>query len=109
MKNDASNNVVLLFGANRIDKTPDGSRKGSMKLGLSVLRQSVRLSRRFLRIGSLVFLNFGMLLETQKKLCVIEPDFLGKNLFSYPKNGWGKWVKNGAKIGCFEFIEKFGH
>ena len=46
------------------------------------------------------------MLETYLKLCVTEPDFLGK-IFLPPK--LGKWTKNGPKTGFFEFIEECGH
>ena len=57
----------------------------------------------FLGIFSLVFLNFGMLLETHLKLCVTELDFM-EETFLLPK--MGKWNKNGQKTGIFEYIEK---
>ena len=47
-----------------------------------------------------------MVLETQMKLCVTEPDFLEKN-FLPPK--LGKWTKNGPKTEFLKFIEKFSH
>ena len=56
------------------------------------------LSRRFLGILSLVFLNFGMVLETHVKLCMTEPDLLEKS-FLPPK--LGKWTKNGPKTEFF--------
>ena len=46
-----------------------------------------------------------MVLETDMKLCVTDPDFL-ENFFLHQK--LGKWIKNGPKTGLFEFIEKFG-
>ena len=67
---------------------------------------SFYLSRHLLGIVSLVFCNFGMVLETHLKLCVTDPDFLEK-LF-LPKK-LGKWTRNGPKARFFEFIAKFGH
>ena len=47
-----------------------------------------------------------MVLETNMKLSVTEPDFPGKT-FLPPK--WGKWAKIGPKTEFFEFIGKFSH
>ena len=66
------------------------------------VRSSVCSSGRFLRIGSLVFLNFGMLLKTRLKWCVTAIFF--RNFFFFTS----KWAK-GPKIGFFKIIEKFGH
>ena len=51
---------------------------GSILLTLHLsFRLSVRpLSRNYLEIGSLVFPNFGLALETHMKFCIVEP-FLG--------------------------------
>ena len=57
--------------------THDGSRKGPMKKGLSVLpfpRPSV-CPDVFFELNHYFFLNFGMVLETLMKSCVAEPDF----------------------------------
>ena len=47
-----------------------------------------------------------MVIETDMKLCMTEPDFL-EELFLPPN--LGKWTKNGPETGFFEFIEKFGY
>ena len=81
--------------------------KGSCKMGLvcpSVLA-SVLHSRRFLEIVSLVISNFGMMLETQMKLCVTA-GFSGKKLVA---TKFGEMKQKWAKTGLFEFIERFGH
>ena len=44
------------------------------------------------------------MLETPMKLCMTEPDFLGKNISKF-----GKWAQNGPKTGFFQFIEKSGY
>ena len=88
--------------------TTGGSRKGSMKQGLSILPSfcpSFRLSGRFLELYHWFFLNFGMVLEIHMKLCVTEPDFPEKFFFC-PKN-WENGPKMGQKQGFFEFIENF--
>ena len=40
------------------------------------------MSGRFLGIVPLVFLNFGMVLETHMNLCVTELDFMGEKFFA---------------------------
>ena len=45
-----------------------------------------------------------MVLEICMKLCVAEPDFVGKKFLPQKL---GKWTKNGPETGFFEFIEKF--
>ena len=47
-----------------------------------------------------------MVLETQMKLCVPEPDFPGK--FFLPQK-LGKWARNWPKPEFFEFIGKLSH
>ena len=49
----------------------------------------------FLELYLRFFLNFSMVLETHMKLCVTEPDFLGK--YFLPQK-FRKWTKNGPKI-----------
>ena len=74
---------------------------------LGSVRQSVLLSRSFLGIGSLVFSESQ---HDNRSLCVVVrdrlPDFLKKTFLSQK---WGKWVKNGPKIGFLGFIGKFSH
>ena len=47
-----------------------------------------------------------MVSETHMKLCVTEPDFLGKFFFDQKL---GERAQNGPKTGFFQFIGKFGH
>ena len=47
-----------------------------------------------------------MVLESHVKLCLTEPDFLGK-IFLPPE--LGKWAQNGSETGFFQFVGKFGH
>ena len=49
-----------------------------------------------------LFLNFAMVLETQMKLCVTEPDFPGK--FFCPEN-WENQPKMGQKQGFLNLLE----
>ena len=75
-----------------------------MKWGLSVLppfQPSICLficSGVFLELYHYFFLNFCVVLETNMKLCVTEPDFLEKTFLPLKL---GKWTKNGPKIVCF--------
>ena len=56
----------------------------------------------FLELDYYFFPNFGMVLETDLKLYVVEPVFLKKYFCS---ENW----ENGPKAGFFDFIETFGH
>ena len=58
--------------------------KGSNKIGSVCL--SFHLSGNFLGILWLVFLNFGMGLKSHEKLCITEPNFLGKQSPKWAKN-----------------------
>ena len=70
--------------------------EGSYEIGS--VRPSVGLYRRFLEALSLVFSEFGMVLEIHSKLGVTELDFLGK--IFWLKN-LGKWTKNWPRTGFF--------
>ena len=92
-----------------------GSWKGPLQFILSFLPSfllSFHLPGRFLL--SLVFSSFCMVLKTQMKLCVTEPDFLKKKKKKKKKKkinkNLGKWTTtNLPKTGYFKFIEKIGH
>ena len=77
--------------------------EGSYELGS--VHPSVLTSGSFLGIGSLVFSEIQHVLGLMC-CCAWQPDFL-KKIF-LPKN-WGKWAKNGQKIGFFKVIRKFSH
>ena len=55
---------------------------------------AARLCGHFLKIKSLVFLNFGMFPETQMKLCLREPDFLKKRFYFQNWETCQKWARN---------------
>ena len=56
---------------------------------------SLTLSECLLKTGSLVFPNFGIMLETQITLCMTEPDFFRKTSFAPNTGKMGQnWTKN---------------
>ena len=62
----------------------------------------------FLEIGSLVFTEAQHGLRTQHghaMLCVNKDEFWKKFFFFFQT--WGKWSRNGSKLGFFEFTGKF--
>ena len=67
---------------------------------------SILLSALALELYYQFFLNFGIVLETCIKFCMVEQNFLEK---SFLPQKLGKWTKNGSKTEFFEFIEKFGY
>ena len=87
-------------------ETPGSSRRVLWKRlcpSLSI-PPSVLLPGYFLRVGSLVFCNFGMALETHLKFCLTKLNFLKNFLFLLLYN-LRKWVKNRPKIWFFEIFE----